>query len=122
MVACCPRADRLSGVEGFHVLEVTAGEDGRLLVDVESDQTLTGCPDCGVVAVGQAGGVARRRAPQRAGRQGGVAEADLALPRAGLSGGFVQPGRRRPRPTAGAAERPRGVVGGPGSCVASTPP
>jgi len=31
---------------------VTAGEDGRLLIDVESDQALTGCPDCGVVAVG----------------------------------------------------------------------
>ena len=52
MVACCPRADRLFGVEGFHVLDVTAGEDGKRLIDVESDQALTGCPDCGVVAVG----------------------------------------------------------------------
>jgi len=31
---------------------VTAGDDGRLVIDVESDATLTGCPDCGVVAVG----------------------------------------------------------------------
>ena len=40
------------GVEGLHVLEVTTGEDGLLVLDVESDQTLTGCPQCGVVAVG----------------------------------------------------------------------
>lgn len=51
-VACCPRADRLFGVQGLHVLDVTAGDDGRLVIDVESDATLTGCPDCGVVAVG----------------------------------------------------------------------
>ncbi len=48
----CPRADELFGVEGLHVLEVTTGEDGLLVLDVESDQTLTGCPQCGVVAVG----------------------------------------------------------------------
>ncbi len=51
-VACCPRADRLFGVQGLHVLDVTAGDGGRLVIDVESDATLTGCPDCGVVAVG----------------------------------------------------------------------
>jgi transposase len=48
----CPRADELFGVEGLHVLEVSTGEDGLLVCDVESDQTLTGCPQCGVVAVG----------------------------------------------------------------------
>jgi transposase len=31
---------------------VTTRDDGVLVLDVESDQTLTGCPDCGVVAVG----------------------------------------------------------------------
>jgi transposase len=45
-------ADEIFGVDGFHVLEVTTRDDGVLVLDVESDQTLTGCPDCGVVAVG----------------------------------------------------------------------
>jgi transposase len=48
----CARADEIFGVEGLHVLEVTTRDDGTLVLDVESDQTLTGCPDCGVVAVG----------------------------------------------------------------------
>ena len=52
MVACCPRADQLFGVEGLHVLEVSVDDDGHVVVAVESEQTLTGCPDCGVVAVG----------------------------------------------------------------------
>ena len=45
-------ADEIFGVDGLHVLEVTTRDDGVLVLDVESDQTLTGCPDCGVVAVG----------------------------------------------------------------------
>jgi transposase len=48
----CARADEIFGVDGLHVLEVTTRDDGVLVLDVESDQTLTGCPDCGVVAVG----------------------------------------------------------------------
>ena len=48
----CARADGIFGVEGFHVLGVTTLGDGLLVVDVESDATLTGCPLCGVVAVG----------------------------------------------------------------------
>ena len=48
----CPRADVMFGVEGMHVLDVANRDDGVLVLDVESDQTLTGCPDCGVVAVG----------------------------------------------------------------------
>jgi transposase len=35
-----------------HVLGVLARDDGTLVLDVESDADLTGCPDCGVVAVG----------------------------------------------------------------------
>jgi len=31
---------------------VTTRDDGVLVLDVESDQTLIGYPDCGVVAVG----------------------------------------------------------------------
>lgn len=36
----------------MHVLDVTTRGDGVLVLDVESDQSLTGCPECGVVAVG----------------------------------------------------------------------
>ncbi|MGH3180790.1 MAG: hypothetical protein ACRDOE_02630 [Streptosporangiaceae bacterium] len=45
------------GVEGMHVLHITRDPDvgrgqGLVVLDVESDADLTGCPDCGVVAVG----------------------------------------------------------------------
>jgi transposase len=36
----------------MHVLGVRSGEDGMVVLEVESDQTMTGCPECGVVAVG----------------------------------------------------------------------
>lgn len=48
----CPRADELFGVEGVHVLDVLARDDGTLVLDVESGADLAGCVDCGVVAVG----------------------------------------------------------------------
>lgn len=48
----CPRADELFGVEGVHVLDVTSRDDGTIVLDIESDTDLTGCPACGVVAVG----------------------------------------------------------------------
>ena len=47
----CPRADALFDVAGMHVLAVV-GEGGRLVLKVETDQILAGCPTCGVVAVG----------------------------------------------------------------------
>lgn len=36
----------------MHVLDTAIRDDGLLVLDVESEQTLAGCPDCGVVAVG----------------------------------------------------------------------
>jgi transposase len=48
----CARADALFDVPGMHVLEVAGGGCGRLLLTVETDQTVAGCPSCGVVAVG----------------------------------------------------------------------
>jgi transposase len=48
----CPRADELFGVEGMHLLDVHTDDGGVVRVDVETDQTLTGCPECGVVAIG----------------------------------------------------------------------
>lgn len=65
----CPRADdEMFGVEGVHVLCVTAGEDRPLVIDVETDPSLTAFPDCGVATVGHG-----RRGP-----------GDLALPRADM--------------------------------------
>ena len=45
------RADALLDVEGVHISAVTAAGTG-LLLHVETGEDLTGCPDCGVVAVG----------------------------------------------------------------------
>jgi hypothetical protein len=47
----CSRADALFDVDGIHVTSVVRTGNG-LLLHVESDQTLNGCPACGVVAVG----------------------------------------------------------------------
>jgi transposase len=47
----CMRADVLLGVEGVHVSSVSATRTG-LVLRVETGDDLTGCPDCGVVAVG----------------------------------------------------------------------
>lgn len=47
----CERADALLGVDGIHVCSVTATGTG-LVLHVETAETVSGCPDCGVVAVG----------------------------------------------------------------------
>jgi hypothetical protein len=44
-------------MEGMHVLDITrdpdvGGGQGLVVLDVESDADLTGCPDCGIIAVG----------------------------------------------------------------------
>ncbi|MCU1568620.1 MAG: family transposase [Pseudarthrobacter sp.] len=44
------RADALLGVEGLHVGSVTVSRAG-LVLGVETGEDVTGCPDCGVVAV-----------------------------------------------------------------------
>ena len=46
----CTRADALLGVEGVHVSSATA-TPGGLVLGVETGQDITGCLDCGVVAV-----------------------------------------------------------------------
>jgi transposase len=48
----CARADALFNASGMHVLEVDQSEPGRLVVTIESDADVGGCPTCGVVAVG----------------------------------------------------------------------
>lgn len=48
----CPQADELFGAPGMHVLDVANLDDGTVLAQVESDTLVTGCPDCGLVAVG----------------------------------------------------------------------
>ena len=47
----CALSDALLGVTGIHITAVSEAASG-LIVHVETDQTLAGCPDCGVVAVG----------------------------------------------------------------------
>jgi transposase len=47
----CERADALLGVEGIHVCAVTAAGTG-LVLHVETAESVSGCPDCGVVAIG----------------------------------------------------------------------
>ena len=44
-------SDAVLGVPGVHITAV-AETSIALNIDVETDQTLAGCPDCGVVAVG----------------------------------------------------------------------
>ena len=48
----CARCDLLVGLGGLHVTTVDRDEGGRLVVGVESEPTLMGCPVCGVVAHG----------------------------------------------------------------------
>jgi transposase len=45
------RCDPLVGLEGLHVTAVDR-DDGRLVVTVESEPTVMGCPVCGVLARG----------------------------------------------------------------------
>src|SRR6185312_14383326 len=47
----CERADAMLGLEGLHVVSVTEAA-AFLVLHVESDQVVAGCPDCGVVATG----------------------------------------------------------------------
>jgi hypothetical protein len=46
----CHSCDLLVGLDGFHVIDVEAGE-GRLTVMMESAPDPVGCPACGVLAV-----------------------------------------------------------------------
>lgn len=48
----CPRCDLLLGLDGVHVEHVDR-RDGLLVVTVSSPAAPTGCPDCGVIAVGR---------------------------------------------------------------------
>ena len=55
-VRWCARADEIFGVDGVHVVAVSRREDGLLVLDVETDVVLAGCPSCGVVATGHGHG------------------------------------------------------------------
>ena len=48
----CDRCDLLVGVDGLHVTAAERDDRGRLVVTVESEPTVMGCPACGVVAHG----------------------------------------------------------------------
>jgi transposase len=48
----CARADALFNLPDVHVLDVARDARDRLVVTVETDADIGGCPSCGVVAVG----------------------------------------------------------------------
>ena len=48
----CERCDVLEGLDGPRVTAVERDDGGRLVVEVESEPTVVGCPACGVVAHG----------------------------------------------------------------------
>lgn len=55
-LCCCAsggywdRCDLILGVDGLHVTGVERDDGGRLVVTVESESTVMGCPACGVLA------------------------------------------------------------------------
>ena len=48
----CARADEMFSAPGLHVLDVDHDAADRLVVTVETDETVAGCRRCGVVAIG----------------------------------------------------------------------
>jgi len=100
------------GVPGVRVLAAERERGGGLLLTVETDRQLGGCHGCGVLAVPHG----RREhllhdAPVRASPgPGGVAQAGVALPGAGVSDGDVHRGAR-PGAAAGVVDPPGGDVG-----------
>ena len=48
----CARADEMFNAPGLHVIDVHHDAGGGLVVTVETDEVVTGCRACGVVAVG----------------------------------------------------------------------
>src|SRR5690349_270729 len=51
-VPWCARADALFNLPDVHVLDVARDDRDRLVVTVETDADVGGCPSCGVVAIG----------------------------------------------------------------------
>src|SRR3954452_44421 len=51
-VPWCARADALFNLPDVHVVNVARDERDRLIVTVETDADVGGCPSCGVVAIG----------------------------------------------------------------------
>lgn len=95
--ACpCSRCDLLLGLDGVHVEQVER-DDGVMVVTVSSPAAATGCPVCGVVAVGRG----RRRVLSRRAR------GDPGADRVAATGVAVR--RRRL-----CAEDVRGAAAGPG--------
>jgi len=48
----CARADEMFNAPGLHVIDVHHDAGGQLVVTVETDEVVTGCRACGVVATG----------------------------------------------------------------------
>ncbi len=48
----CARADEMFNAPGLHVVDVHHDAGGQVVVTVETDEVVTGCRSCGVVAIG----------------------------------------------------------------------
>jgi len=48
----CARADEMFNAPGLHVIDVHHDAGGQLVVTIETDEVVTGCRACGVVATG----------------------------------------------------------------------
>jgi predicted deacylase len=80
-VRWCARADALFDVPGLHVLDVARDEDGRLVLTVETEQQIAGCPGCGGSGRARPTRTSGGRRPVFRGlRHRGVAQAGVALP------------------------------------------
>ena len=102
----CDRCDVIVGVDGLHVTAVERDERGRLVVTVESEPTVMGCPACGVVARGHGRDEvdAGRRAGVRCPGADPVAQAAVGVPGRGLPGRVVHRAGRVGRGAAGEAD------------------
>src|SRR5918998_1647572 len=111
---------------GMHVLDVTRDSDvgrgqGLVVLDVESDADLTGCPDCGVVAVGHGRHVQvlPRRPVLRHSGAGAVRSGSGAAPNPRVVEG---PGPRSTTSRRRGPSSPAGRWSGPSACCGSTTP
>ncbi len=89
----CSRTDAIFGSAGMHVIDVARDDRGRLVLSVETDQTVRWLPDVrgGRGRSRWAPPPRQRRPVLRPGHGAGVGQADLAVCRAELSSRNVSP-------------------------------
>ena len=109
----CRNCDLLVGLDGFHVVDVDAG-DGRLTVTVETTPAPAGCPGCGVVAHSHGRRVHTLVDTPAFGRPVQLLwrKRTWRCPEPFLSGGYLHRTEHPARPAAGATDHAGMLVGG----------